>query len=154
MATEPFDVATEDRGVRLDLALTYSHGHGWLAPFLAAAKRGEALGTRCPHCDRTWCPPRPLCETHRCETEWVALSGRGTLIQVTAFEGRLPFVDERERIALALVQLDGAVNRLLGRFAPGAGELIPGARVRLITPPHVVAHPAQAIWLVGEAALG
>jgi uncharacterized protein len=78
-----------------------------VAPYFAAAARGELAVTRCAACDRyVWYPPE-RCPECGGPVEWVAVSGRGTLFSwavvrrpfLPAFDDKVPFVS-------ALVAID------------------------------------------------
>jgi uncharacterized OB-fold protein len=135
-------------GVALDLQLSYRHAHGWLSPFFEGLLRGEAAGTRCPVCGRIWCPPRRRCPEHDEPLAWHMLSGMGTVLHVTSFEGALPLNRESGLHVVGLIRLDGAENAMLGRLGMRLDAVVPGQRVRLASPPEPTAHPAQNAWFL------
>ena len=77
------------------------------APFFAGAARGELRIPRCARCGRFVWYPESACPGCGGETEWVAVSGRGSLFSwavvrrpfLPAFEDKVPFVS-------ALVAID------------------------------------------------
>jgi len=84
-----------------------------VAPYFAAAARGELVVTRCAACDRhVWYPPE-RCPDCGGPVEWVAVSGRGALFSwavvhrpfLPAFDDKVPFVS-----ALVAIDEDPAVR--------------------------------------------
>ncbi len=72
----------------------------------------KIYGTKCPQCGVVYCPPTSDCASCYCPTEWVELSGKGTLLAYTVchvappqYKGRIPYI-------VGLVQLDGADTSL------------------------------------------
>ncbi len=59
-------------------------------PFTAASfeqflSEKKLMGTRCPHCNALFLPPRAICpRCHDDGLEWVELSGEGTLVAFTS----------------------------------------------------------------------
>jgi len=82
--------------------------------------------------------------------EWHCLTGLGTLLQATAFEGALPFQTRIQKHALGLVRLDGAENAMLARLGFDISTSAPGLRVQLALAPEPISHPAQAAWFLRE----
>ena len=93
---------------------------------------GKLMGSRCPHCQKTYLPVRSLCpECLLAELEWVQLSGSGHLAAFTAVHIGPTFMNEegfgRDKPYLTgIVELVEGIRisaRLLG-FAPGQPEQI------------------------------
>jgi|LNFM01.1.fsa_nt_gb uncharacterized OB-fold protein len=137
-------------GVPLDVRLTYHHAHGWLSPFFEGLIRSEAMGTRCPVCGRVWCPPRRRCPDHDQPLAWHRLTGMGSVLHVTSFEGALPLQSQGALHVVALIRLDGAENAMLGRLGMRLDAVHPGERVRLASPPDPTTHPAQNAWFLPD----
>lgn len=93
----------------------YSHSYGRISPFFEALLGKKLMGTRCPKCGDTFCPPRAHCWRNECrlaETEWVEMPMKGTLHSygIMGFSGEafldgLPFI-------LAFVRPDGSNTML------------------------------------------
>ncbi len=70
-------------------------------PFTAASFEqflGEHkfMASKCKHCGKVWCPPRPLCAScHGTEMEWVEMKGRGTLVAFTTIGVGTPMMIEQ-----------------------------------------------------------
>lgn len=132
----------------LALQLRYAHTPGALRPYFEALQQGQALGSQCPRCQRNWFPPRLLCPHDRSATEWIRLSGRGRIINVTSGTSRLPLARTSTHHCFALVALDGAVNMSFARIVGDERALQAGARVRLTAVAAATPHPAQSACFV------
>ena len=91
--------------------------------FLVALRDDERiLGSRCPACERVWCPLRAFCP--QCGEEHVTdieVGPEGVLVSWTEVVGSGAF---------ALVRLDGADTALLHRWPKDAANVRVGVRVR------------------------
>lgn len=93
----------------------YHHSYGLISRFFQGLVEKKLLGTRCPRCGFTFCPPRAHCWTAKCrlrETEWIELPMHGTVVTftpmgfaATPFLKTLPFI-------LVYVRVDGANTAL------------------------------------------
>ncbi len=99
----------------------------------------KLYGTRCPKCRKTWMPPRGYCPDCYEQTDWVPLSGEGTVRSCTYcyFMGMggdlLRFIDIP--YVFALIQLDGTDTFLAHGVKPrhqSMGEIVTGTRVRAV----------------------
>jgi len=69
----------------------------------------KILGIKCPGCGKVYVPPRlhcPTCFTKM--TEWVELSGKGTLSSYTVVRYEEPYLPKPVPFAYAVIQMDGA----------------------------------------------
>jgi uncharacterized OB-fold protein len=101
--------------------------------FVALRDRQTIMAIRCPGCGRVFVPPRKTCP--RCFgpalTEWVALSGEGTVTAVTVVRRQLAALPEPVPVVFALIRLDGADTALLHTIRGTAPEKVAiGTRVR------------------------
>ena len=56
----------------------------------------KLMGARCPTCNKTFLPPRPICvECHSNEMEWIELSGKGVLMAFTVINVAPTFMVEQ-----------------------------------------------------------
>ncbi len=99
----------------------------------------QLLGSRCPKCAKVWMPPRGHCPDCYEQTEWVPLSGEGTVMACTYcyFIGMsgdllthldLPYV-------YSLIKLDGADTYMAHGVKPQGqqmGEVRTGTRVKAV----------------------
>lgn len=99
--------------VRYSIPNEYLVSYGGITRFFKEIVDNQRLmGTKCPKCGKVWCPPRAHCAPCYAETEWVPLSGKGTVMNATYCyyaARRLPlnnYVDIP--YILGLVKLDGA----------------------------------------------
>lgn len=102
------------------------------APFFAAAAQGELRIPRCCRCGRFVWYPEPACPGCGGETEWVAVSGRGSLFSwavvrrafLPAFEDKVPFVS-----ALVAIDEDPSVRVVSYVVDAEPGSLVAGMPV-------------------------
>ena len=99
----------------------------------------QLLGSRCPGCGKVWMPPRGHCPDCYEHTEWVSLSGEGTVMSCTycyfiGMSGDLlrhldvPYV-------FALIKLDGADTYMPHGVKPPdpiIGMVKTGSRVKAV----------------------
>ena len=129
----------------LELAYTdwkpaYLYSLGELSPFFREiVNNKKLLASKCSHCGKVWMPPRADCPDCYEATEWVPLSGEGTVMSCSYcyFAGHgidlldylgLPFV-------YALIQLDGADTYMCHGVKPKEqkmGEIHTGTRVKAV----------------------
>ncbi len=67
------------------------------------------MGIKCPTCSKIYVPPRSHCST--CSTrmsEWVDLSGKGTLTSYTVVRYEEPYQPRPVPYAYGVIQMDGA----------------------------------------------
>lgn len=107
--------------------------------FKEIVENKRLLGTKCPQCGKVWMPPRGHCPDCYALTDWVPLTGKGTVMSCTYcyFPGGrgdlvkyldLPYVQ-------ALIKLDGAYSYLLHAVAvkeQRIGVIKEGTRVKAV----------------------
>ncbi|UCC59944.1 MAG: Zn-ribbon domain-containing OB-fold protein [Dehalococcoidia bacterium] len=67
------------------------------------------MGIKCPSCKKVYVPPRshcPICFDRM--SEWVALSGKGSLTSYTIVRYPEPYMPKKTPYAYGIIQLDGA----------------------------------------------
>jgi len=72
------------------------------------------MGTKCGRCGKVYIPPRKACPV--CfggETEWVKLSGEGTVVSFTVTRRQLASLPKKTPVIFALIKLDGADTAML-----------------------------------------
>ena len=109
-------------------------------PYWEAAARGELCMQRCTRCRHWRFPPRPACPRCRAfESEWVAVSGRGTLFSWTVVHPPvLPAFRQRVPLQVVLVELaEDPGLRLLGNLID-----VPPAEIAIGMPLEVCFEPA------------
>lgn len=99
--------------VRYSIPNEYLVSYGGITRFFKEIVENQRLmGTKCPKCGKVWCPPRAHCAPCYAETQWVPLSGKGTVMNATYCyyaARRLPLNDYVDiPYILGLVKLDGA----------------------------------------------
>jgi uncharacterized OB-fold protein len=121
------------------------------APFWEGARRGQLMVQSCGGCERLRFPPRTMCPwCHSFETNWRAMSGRGTIWSFVAPHS--PLTPDFERLApynVIVVALDEDPNiRMVGNLVAskdGAINEIDPARIRIGAKVEVVFQQAGGI---------
>jgi len=95
-------------------------------PYWDAAREGVLRMRHCPACDRPHFYPRALCPFCQNDTEWVDVSGNGTIysMSVTRRAGPIPY-------AIAYVRLDEGVTMLTNIVDCDLDSLQIGDRVKV-----------------------
>jgi uncharacterized OB-fold protein len=129
--TGPVDVPLE---VPDEITIKYKYSLGGQSRFFREMRRNKKLfGARCPQCGITFCPPRQDCNRCYGKTEWVELSGEGTVLTCcsvhftnSSFIKKIPFI-------CALVRLDGTDFLVLGNIEmDDVSRAKPGMRVKAV----------------------
>ncbi len=69
----------------------------------------KILGIKCPSCGKVYVPPRLHCPTCFVRmSEWVELSGKGTLSSYTIVRYQEPYMPKEPPFAYGVIQMDGA----------------------------------------------
>jgi uncharacterized OB-fold protein len=69
----------------------------------------KIMGIKCPTCGKVYVPPRSHCPTDFAKmSEWVDLSGKGSLTSYTVVRYEEPYLPKTPPFAYAIVQMDGA----------------------------------------------
>lgn len=69
----------------------------------------KIMGIKCPSCGKVYVPPRthcPICFVRM--SEWVELSGKGTLSSYTVVRYQEPYMPKEPPFAYGVIQMDGA----------------------------------------------
>jgi hypothetical protein len=115
------------------------------APFWEGTRQGELRMQRCSSCARFRFPPRPMCPwCHSTESEWPALSGRGTVWSfVVSHPPLLPAYAELAPYNTVVVALDeDPALRLVGNLVAG-----PGATINSVDPATIeIGAPVQVVF--------
>jgi uncharacterized OB-fold protein len=132
----------------------YRHSLGKYSRFFLELEQKRLVTTRCPHCGKTWLPPRPLCPDDWTITQWVELSGRGTLVSWSVLHYPNATVpDIQPPYILAYVQLEGVDTlfpHLLHNVADPS-QLAYGQPVHVVYPDEPVAHPIRLMAFALDA---
>lgn len=101
-------------------------------PFWEAVEAHELKLQRCAGCHRWLVPPRPMCPgCQSMESEWVAVSGHGTVYSwVTYAESPHPGFESPHTVVL--VELDEGPRLVSNVVGIGAGDLAIGMPVQVV----------------------
>jgi len=88
------------------VALDYTINEGWLAPWLAGLRLGEAIASTCSDCGTAQFPPQRACPTCRKPSDgWRRLTGGATILhRTTGSDGDF-----------AMARFDGASGAAIAR---------------------------------------
>lgn len=65
--------------VQMELLQRYKHSLGKVSRFFIELENQRFMGTQCGQCEKVYTPPRPLCPDCLAVTNWLELSGQGTV---------------------------------------------------------------------------
>ncbi|MDH5449096.1 MAG: Zn-ribbon domain-containing OB-fold protein [Candidatus Bathyarchaeota archaeon] len=88
----------------------FHHSYGKVSKFFEGLLEGRLLGTKCPKCGLTYCPPRAHCFNPKCrlqETEWIELPKRGTVHSYTIMAIAWPALAHMQPLVGAMVRIEG-----------------------------------------------
>lgn len=122
----------------LKVELDYTYSLGALKPYFDALVESRALASNCPACGKVNFPPRIVCDDDQTKTDWIELNGTGEIIEFSTGKDA-----NGERIAFALIQMNGASNLCLGRL--GQQELQVGDQVQIHALDLEDTHPAHRV---------
>jgi len=112
----------------------FKYSYGKQSRFFRELRENKRiLGAKCTKCGRVYCPPRGDCHLCYEPTEWVELSGKGTIISYTiqyvstsAFIRKVPFI-------VCYVKLDGTNSLLMTNMEmDDVNACKPGMRVEAV----------------------
>lgn len=136
--------------ITLELTQTYQYSLGKYSRFFIELRNRRFMATKCDSCQRVYAPPRPLCPHCLQVTQWVALSGRGT-VKTYSILHFSPDTNADVRqlttpYVLAYVLLDGATTLFphLLRANPAQVYLDMPVQVTYATEP--VTHPIHLMY--------
>ncbi|SVE38501.1 uncharacterized protein METZ01_LOCUS491355, partial [marine metagenome] len=99
--------------IDFSLNTTIRHSLGKLSKFFLELENQRLMGTRCPNCATVWMPPRSICPEDLTITDWLEVSGCGTIEAACLSTHILDANKKTEPIALGYITLDGASTSLL-----------------------------------------
>ncbi|PKL37224.1 MAG: DNA-binding protein [Spirochaetae bacterium HGW-Spirochaetae-1] len=98
------------------ISVPYSWWAGETATHFLKSLRDDKkiLALKCSKCGKTFVPPRKVCPTCFVKnTEWVELSGKGTLQSFTVARRQLAAIQKKVPVIYGLIKLDGADTAML-----------------------------------------
>ena len=137
---------------RLTLELTqrYNYSLGKYSRFFIELQNKRFMATKCAGCEKVYTPPRPLCPDCLRVTEWVELSGEGTVKTYSVLHfspgSNADVMALETPYTLVYVLLDGAST--LFPHVLKAGEVTIGMRVRVAYAEQDVQHPIHLMHFV------
>jgi len=116
------------------IEIFYKYTYGGQSRFFRELRENKKLyGSKCPKCGKVFCPPRADCNRCYEKTEWVPLSGEGTIVTCcsvhftnSSFIKKVPFI-------CALIQLDGTEFLMISNIEmEDISRAKPGMRVKVV----------------------
>ncbi|MCG8435290.1 MAG: hypothetical protein MJA83_14795, partial [Gammaproteobacteria bacterium] len=123
---------TEPVTLPLRLEFTYQHGLGEFSAYFERLEQGVALASHCPICERTYFPPRAICQAGHTGLENRELPGTGKIISITNGLETKAFGTTESHTTVVLVLIDGADTVSFGRLEKTQQTPRPGDKVQLI----------------------
>lgn len=150
----PWTEFVEQITVSFALQQEYRHSLGRYSRFFAELANGRFFATRCPKCKKVYAPPRTLCPECQIISEWVELSGKGTVktfselhfnagigADVASFKGTL---------FLVYALMDGSHTLFPHLLRCDAERLTIGLRVKTHYVSGPVSHPLHLMHFVPD----
>jgi len=116
------------------IEIFYKYTYGGQSRFFREIRENKKLyGSKCRKCGKVFCPPRQDCNRCYEKTEWVPLSGEGTVVTCcsvhftnSSFIKKIPFI-------CALIQLDGTDFLMINNIEmDDISQAKPGMRVKAV----------------------
>jgi len=138
--------------ITIELTQSYKYSLGKYSRFFIELENQKFLATQCDDCGKVYAPPRPLCPDCLSITEWIELSGEGTVktFSILHFSpGTNADVTKLETpYILAYVQLDGTDTLFPHLLRTNLEDVEIGMRVSVAYAKHPVNHPIHLIYFV------
>lgn len=97
---------------KMEAEFVWSYGR--ISRFFRELKDNKKImGTKCPKCGITFCPPTSDCPKCWVPTEWVEVGPQGTLLHYTVIGLKPLFIKRDVPFTLGLIKLDGADTGLM-----------------------------------------
>ncbi len=138
--------------INLEFTQNYVYSLGKYSRFFIELENERFMATCCADCGKVYAPPRPLCPDCMKISEWVELSGEGTLQTFSILHFAPNTNDDvcalQTPYVLAYVLLDGA-STLFPHLLKTAPEIVKiGMRVKVAYTDHPVQHPIHLMAFV------
>ena len=103
------EISPAVKDAHIEIAYNWTTGRA-IGRFLTELRdRKKIYGLRCPTCGKVYVPPHDLCDACYVEmTEWVALTGTGTLKSYCIIHKETPNQPLQPPYAVGAIRLDGA----------------------------------------------
>lgn len=153
VAAPETDVWSEFRQIeRISIQLTqsYKYSLGKYSRFFIELENKRFMATKCPSCSKVYAPARPLCPDCLQVTDWLELSGEGTVKTFSVLHFSPDSNNDVRALEtpyiLAYVLLDGADTLFphLLKVAPDSAKL--GMRVKVHYVDTPVQHPIHLMY--------
>lgn len=126
---------------------SYRHSLGKTSKFFLELKNGKLFATKCPVCSAVYMPPRAVCPQDLQVTEWLELSGKGTLASWTVCPYPPSYVATETPYILAYIRLEGTESLFLHQLRKVAPEqLYHGLELKAVFGTVATKHPLDYIW--------
>ena len=140
--------------ISLELTQSYKYSLGKYSRFFIELEKGRLMATNCATCGKVYAPPRPLCPNCLAVTDWVELSGEGTVKTYSTLHFSPGSNEDVLALAtpyvLAYVLLDGADTLFSHLLKAPPDKVQIGMRVRVEYSVDRVHHPIHLMYFVAS----
>ncbi len=131
--------------LNLEFSQHYVYSLGKYSRFFIELENGRFMGTHCVTCGKIYAPPRPLCPDCMTISEWVELSGVGTVTTYSVLHFAPNTNDDVRALEtpyiLCYVLLDGASTLFPHILNASLEDVKIGMRVKVAFTQNSVQHP-------------
>ena len=145
LADDPFKAFRDIALLEVHQQFTYRHSLGKVSKFFLELEKGRLFASRCAACGSVYMPPRAVCPKDLSVTEWLELSGRGTLKSWTLCSRAPGYARTGEPYLLAYVKLEGTDSLFLHQLKASADSLSYDLDVKTVFG-HAAQHPLECMW--------
>ena len=152
-ASDKPDIWAEFRQIeRITIQLTqsYKYSLGKYSRFFIELENKRFMATKCPSCATVYAPPRPLCPDCLDVTDWIELSGEGTVKTFSILHFSPDSNDDVRALEtpyiLAYVLLDGASTLFPHLLKMDVDKAKIGQRVKVAYANTPVHHPIHLMY--------
>ncbi|MEM6282353.1 MAG: Zn-ribbon domain-containing OB-fold protein [Chloroflexota bacterium] len=136
--------------ITVELTQRYRYTLGKTSRFFLELENRRFMATQCGACSKVYAPPRPFCPTCYDITEWVALSGEGTVKTFSVLHFASQSNDDVQNLEkpfiMAYVLLDGASTLFPHILKTDVEAVHIGMRVKVNYVDEPVHHPLHLMY--------
>lgn len=136
--------------ITVELTQNYKYSLGKYSRFFIELENKRFLATRCETCQKVYAPPRPLCPDCLAVTDWIDLSGEGTVKTFSALHFSPGTNDDVRALetpyVLAYVHLDGSDSLFPHLLKMSPDDVRIGQRVKVSYVDTPVNHPIHLMY--------
>ena len=148
---DPFADFREIALLEVEQQFNYRHSLGKTSKFFLGLKEGRLLATKCAACSSVYMPPRAVCPKDLEVTEWLELSGKGTLESWTLCPYTPSYAETATPYILAYVRLEGTSSLFLHQLRNvESNKLKHGLGIKTVFSMSAAHHPLEYFWFEAD----